>query len=75
VPGASPHAMVDTKSESALGWVSALRMWPTRRSMRAGERGFSTGALVHVSLQCRSGWCSKTYAFWGLGCFCFFSFF
>jgi hypothetical protein len=41
--------MVDTKSESALGWVSALRMWPTRRSMRAGERGFSTGALEVVS--------------------------
>ena len=48
VPGASPQAMVETKRESALGWVSAFRMWPTRRSMRAGERGFSTGAL---------GWC------------------
>ena len=44
VPGASPTAIVDTKSFSASGCCTHFRMWPTRRSMSDGESGFSTGA-------------------------------
>ena len=64
VPGGSPQAMVETYRLSALGCGIAFRMWPTRRSMREGERGGASfaaaggfaGLPCFMSFLSRLGW-------------------
>ena len=41
---------METKRESAFGCAMQRRMWPTRRSMRAGERGAGGRAVGFAGL-------------------------